>query len=1035
MSSKNDKINIIDDNEHNNNDDSEIDALDAMSDVDDDDVIIINNNNVHNVTKYNNKKALNNYVNLADFISKHKCDYGDKTYTHTWWDNTKNIIFKVESGEYEEYLNVYNNELKFKYGKVHVMEKPLDFGPLCLDYDVKLSDGIRCFEKINITHVIQSINKIIKKYYNLSEEQEELVCYILVKNKPYYDEKKQLYSDGFHVQYPNLILDVKDRFLIYEESKNEIVDKGYFDELFKVLIKHNLETETNKKYEITDDNDIIDEDHQIVSNGTTKRILDEIISELFDSSVIKRNSWFLYGSGKKRSNDVYFYKVMHIFDPEINEYDEIPDKEELTKILAIRRENLSPIKSKSNLNLEKKYIFITSKFMKTLLKKPDVKSLFKKNTDIDMGMGMGMDMDVDANMDVVMDANRNTNTDRNAQFEVQEINNKNKYCKDSKDSKDSKESKESKDSNDILSMARKLIKLLNKKRAGPYNEWITVGWALYNISPTLLPDFIHFSKQDNKKYETGCCEKIWDESSRRMTDGGYTIASLYMWAKEDNPEEYIKLIRANVNKLLEEANTKTDYDVAKVIHEMYKYEFKCTAITGNIWWQFENHRWKKIDNAYTLGIKLSEDVAREFAELSASYMKESILSSGHKADILVKKSTDINKLILDLKRTPFKDKIIRECAPLFYDSKFEEKLDDNPHLIGFDNGVYDLRTGLFRNGCPDDYLSFTCGYDFESNYNANSPNIVAIEKFLCSIHPDDDLRKYVLCFVASLLEGGNSDQKFFFWTGSGSNGKGTLVELIDNTLGDYYGTLPVSLLTVKRKGSSSATPEMADKKGKRVLVMQEPEHDDEINVGHMKELTGQDKIMARALYSQPVYYIPQFVPILPCNTLPKISSGAYDGGVRRRIRVVEFSQKFVDEPTKPNEHPKDPLLRNQLKTWHKPFMWLLLNTYYPLYKKYGIEKLEPECVKMSTQKYEKDSNSYYEFKEEFICDDPNERLARDDIWRLFKEWYTNNYNDRKLPASKELYKYFEDSGYEKRGSKFCGIAFKERIDDNNVALN
>jgi P4 family phage/plasmid primase-like protien len=998
MSSKNDKITILDDNELEYNDTYNSDGLVCNSDVDDDDDIFIINNNVQNSSKINNKNSTKSNVNLMDFIGKHKCDYGDKTYTHTWWDNAKNILFKVESDEYEEYLDVYNNESKTKYGKLHVMEKPLDVGPLCLDYDVKLSDGIRCFEKINITYVIQSINKIIKKYYNLSDEQEELVCYILIKNKPYYDEKKQLYSDGFHIQYPNLILDVKDRFLIYEESKNEIVEKGYFDELFKVLLKHNLETETNKKYEITDDNDFIDEDGNIISNGTTKRILDEIISELFDSSVIKRNSWFLYGSGKKRSNDVYFYKVMHIFDPEVNEYDEMPDKDELTKILAIRRENVSPIKSRYD--LEKKYTFITSKYMKNS-KKPDVKSLFKKNSDVD----------------------KENNVQENNENNGNNGNNGNN------------ENKGNKDSNDVMSMARKLIKLLNKKRAGPYNEWITVGWALYNISPNLLPEFIQFSKQEGKKYEPGCCEKIWDECSRRMTDGGYTIASLYMWAKEDNPEEYIKLIRANVNKLLEEANTKTDYDVAKVIKEMYKYEFKCTAITGNIWWQFENHRWKKIDNAYTLGIKLSEEVAREFAELSASYMKESILSSGHKADILVKKSSDINKLILDLKRTPFKDKIIRESAPLFYDSKFEEKLDENSYLIGFDNGVYDLRTGLFRNGCPDDYLSFTTSYDYESNYNPNSPDIVAIEKFLCSIHPDDDLRKYVLCFVASLLEGGNSDQKFFFWTGSGSNGKGTLVELIDNTLGDYYGTLPVSLLTVKRKGSSSATPEMADKKGKRVLVMQEPEHDDEINVGHMKELTGQDKIMARALYSQPVYYIPQFVPILPCNTLPKISSGAYDGGVRRRIRVVEFSQKFVDEPTKPNEHPKDPQLRNQLKTWHKPFMWLLLNTYYPLYKKYGIEKLEPECVKLSTQKYEKDSNAYYEFKEEFIRDDQNERLARDDIWRLFKEWYTNNYNDRKLPASKELYKYFEDCGYEKRGSRFCGIAFKERIDDNNVALN
>ena len=109
MSSKNDKIYIIDDNEHEYNNNFDNDALGSISDVEDDNELIVINNNVHTKSNFYNKKLSNKYINLTDFISKHKCDYGDKTYTHTWWDNTKNIIFKVESSEYEEYLNVYNN--------------------------------------------------------------------------------------------------------------------------------------------------------------------------------------------------------------------------------------------------------------------------------------------------------------------------------------------------------------------------------------------------------------------------------------------------------------------------------------------------------------------------------------------------------------------------------------------------------------------------------------------------------------------------------------------------------------------------------------------------------------------------------------------------------------------------------------------------------------------------------------------------------------------------------------------------------------
>ena len=64
----------------------------------------------------------------------------------------------------------------------------------------------------------------------------------------------------------------------------------------------------------------------------------------------------------------------------------------------------------------------------------------------------------------------------------------------------------------------------------------------------------------------------------------------------------------------------------------------------------------------------------------------------------VKKSNEINRLIMDLKKKAYKDKIIAECAAQFYDSEFEEKLDENPNIIGFENGVYDLKKGIFRTG-------------------------------------------------------------------------------------------------------------------------------------------------------------------------------------------------------------------------------------------------------------------------------------------------------------------------------------------------
>jgi phage/plasmid-associated DNA primase len=238
-------------------------------------------------------------------------------------------------------------------------------------------------------------------------------------------------------------------------------------------------------------------------------------------------------------------------------------------------------------------------------------------------------------------------------------------------------------------------------------------------------------------------------------------------------------------------------------------------------------------------------------------------------------------------------------------------------------------------------------------------------------------------------------------------------------------------LTQKRKGSSSATPELADKFGTRVLTLQEPEEDDKINIGCMKELTGQDKIMARPLYREPFYYVPQFKLLLACNKLPSIPSD--DGGTWRRIRVIDFSQKFVDKPTLPNEQKKDPELRGKLKSWNQALIWLLINKYYPIYRDKGLDSIEPERVKISTDKYKKDSNIYMEFFTDMLEIDAKDALPKETVWGMFKEWYFNSYNGSKPPPQKRLVEFFEGNNYKINRGSIIGIKLKEN--DFNMGLD
>ena len=54
----------------------------------------------------------------------------------------------------------------------------------------------------------------------------------------------------------------------------------------------------------------------------------------------------------------------------------------------------------------------------------------------------------------------------------------------------------------------------------------------------------------------------------------------------------------------------------------------------------------------------------------------------------------------------------------------------------------------------------------------------------------------------------HKNQTFNIYTGTGSNGKSKLIELMALVLGEYKGTVPISLVTQKRNSIGGASPEV-----------------------------------------------------------------------------------------------------------------------------------------------------------------------------------------------------------------------------------
>lgn len=549
-------------------------------------------------------------------------------------------------------------------------------------------------------------------------------------------------------------------------------------------------------------------------------------------------------------------------------------------------------------------------------------------------------------------------------------------------------------------MAHMLVALLSPKRINSYKEWIELGFCLHNIDDSLLDVWIEFSKK-SPKFKEGECEKMW----KGFRDTGISIKSLHYWARKDNPGGYGDMLLVELDEVLKGALTATSYDVAKAFYEMHKYDYTFSMKT---WFYFNGNNWEEENDTSRIIIELNENMANTFSKLAMGFANKAMVIEGEEKDKLMEKQKQCINLSLKIRQSSFKKNIIEELTALYNNKKFIELMDENRDLICCANGVYDLKNMVFRHGMPDDCISMCTGTTY-APYDANDEYTQKVQQFFVDILPEEDMREYVLTLLAMCLSGHVPDEKIYIWTGSGGNGKSLCIQLAQLALGDYATIMPITLITNKRAASNAATPELAKIKGKRLAIFQEPDNNMEINAGLMKELTGNDKIQARALFKDPIEFFPQFKPVLTCNRLPIVPST--DGGTWRRIRIIPFEMKFVDNPEEDYERKIDRNIKENLVLWKEAFLSILIE-YYKKFKEQGIK--EPEKVMQFTKQYEKDCDKFKEFIDNVIAPETDAKVSLHDIHKEFSKWYKHNGTTGKVCPTKTELKYEIEEKVRKR---------------------
>ena len=557
-----------------------------------------------------------------------------------------------------------------------------------------------------------------------------------------------------------------------------------------------------------------------------------------------------------------------------------------------------------------------------------------------------------------------------------------------------------------LAKAKLYISILSDFRAEVYSDWMQIGWALYNISNGSedgLTMWIDFSSRCTEKFDEAYCISSWEKMERRNV----TIGTLAHFAKTDNPNEYHKIVTSYSDEYIKQSLDGSHHDIAKACFELYGNEVVCASIVQNIWYQYHEHKWKRIEDGIFLRKKISEEFVQIFDKKSKQ-MYEKLAGNRTEADekICAGLQRQISKMINNLKNNTFKSSVMKECKEVFYDEYFIKNLDKNPWLIGFRNGVYDLKANVFRPGIPEDYISLQMPIDY-SEYTEEDRLVKDVYDFFEKIFPDKQVRDYFMDVASDVFVGGNRKKHVYFWSGEGDNGKSVTELFFEKMLGEYAVKLPTSLIVGKRTQSSAACPELVRAgNGVRWAILQEPDKKDIINIGILKELSGNDSFFARGLFQAGGEIDPMFKLNVICNDPPSIPYS--DKATWNRIRVIPFESTFSDDAPQSYEEqlatkrfPKDPFFSEKIPHLIKPFAWVLLN-----HRKKGIKLMDPEKVKLATDGYRKKNDSYQQFIDENIVSDKAGKINLAALYNRFKEWFRDSSPGHACPVKSEVKEYY-----------------------------
>lgn len=913
--------------------------------------------------------SLSNGLDLDSFLQMHRMPSGANTVTPT---NTRisGGKYMIPDDEYDQFLDIYRRDVVMRPGKYDTLTEAqlAESGPCLIDLDFRFP--LSCTErKFTSDHVDDLVGAYIQELMTMYQfdAESQFPIFFMEKAAPNPVAEKNVTKDGIH-----LIIGIQ------------------CDRRMQTILRRRM----------------VDRLRDMWSNDDAFRSQTNAWADVLDESIsLGRANWPLYGSGKVGGTP---YKLTNIYN--VGFYDGHFTLDIVRQVDAVMVATLLPKLSARHRGHPQ--FFFRSEFAREVVAEelPVSRRLAAPSQNENSNGGLD---EVEGLYGFIM----NIRDRESLQTTVDEFFRESipkEYVR--------------------WHLIRKYIHLLPESYYGPgsYDKWFRVGMALRNIHHSLLILWIEMSaKLDTFSFSTDIPDMFerW-QGYGRNTENGLSERSIAYWCRKDAGESITQQAKDEyeqdyvyqsvgmddddyVEDMKFDKTGTTDHDLALTLYQLFTDNYVCTSFTNNIWYKFEKHRWRKIDAGTQLRMEISNTLHLKY-NICMNQLKQKLEhiierdNPGDKydKDCLQKKMKKLLAICTKCKQTSDKKNIMTESKELFFDKteSFIRNLDSNPYLLCFSNGVIDFKERVFREGRPDDYLTKCTNIKYVPiNEERDGAIMQEIRQFMRELFPDRDIHDYMWEYLASTLVGVLPDQTWNMFIGDGQNGKSLLITIMGYILGDYKISVAPNLITDKRAKIGGTATEIVMLKSVRLVIMQEPQPDAEVNEGLMKQLTsGMDTIEGRGLYcAEMEVFKPQFKLVLASNYFMKIKST--DHGTWRRIRVVPFKSLFTANPVstnheKPHQFKIDYGLEERCKTWTEVFAAMLVEI---AFRKQG-KTTDCPSVLAASNAYRESQDYIAEFVSDRLVPDPNGSIRKPDLTREFSAWYEAAYGRSKAPSLKDV---------------------------------